>query len=84
MKKVFALVAFTAIFTASTFAQETKSTDNTKAPVATEKKAACCAKANAACCKNNKDSKACTHDQKAACEKAGKSAETTKSSNGTK
>ncbi len=47
-----------------------------KAESKVESKAAmgksCCMKANTSCCKNNKDSKNCTAEQKAACAKAGK------------
>lgn len=86
MKKVFALIAFTAIFSASTFAQDAKVSADKNAPAATEKKAACCAKTNAACCKSNKEAKACTPEQKASCAKASKSCshDAAKETNGTK
>jgi hypothetical protein len=65
---------------AKTEASSVKAAD-TKAPAT-----GCCHMGNSACCKNNKDAKACTPEQKAACAKAGEKAEaapakTTKGSN---
>lgn len=87
MKKVIALLSLTAFMAVSVIAQTSQSSapvSKKEAPVtsikAESKKAeskvaagkSCCMKANVSCCKNNKDSKNCTAEQKAACAKAGK------------
>ena len=72
MKKVIALVAFTAFLSVNTFAQDAKVASDKKESPATEK-SSCCVKPNASCCKNNKEAKACTPEQKASCAKASKS-----------
>ena len=61
MKKVIALVAFTAFLSVNTFAQDAKVASDKKESPATEK-SSCCVKPNASCCKNNKEAKACTPD----------------------
>src|SRR3954468_22629137 len=80
MKKFFAILSLTAFIAVSVNAQTPskapvakKEVTAAKADVKSESAApakSCCSKANAACCKNNKEAKACTPEQKAACAKA--------------
>ncbi|MBK7570127.1 MAG: hypothetical protein IPI10_00330 [Bacteroidetes bacterium] len=53
MKKVIALVAFTAFLSVNTFAQDAKVASDKKESPATEK-SSCCVKPNASCCKTTK------------------------------
>lgn len=80
MKKLLALLSLTAFLAVSVNAQTTQEANpaakkETVAKSDSKAPAACCMKANPSCCKNNKDSKACTPEQRAECAKAGASKE---------